>query len=88
VAGTVWPSASKPPAHPLLGADGLRAIVRATSVPVLAIGGVTLSRLAEVAGAGAAGAAGIGLFMGEPDESSTACRAAPLRHVAAAARAV
>jgi thiamine-phosphate pyrophosphorylase len=63
VAGTVFPSASKPGGHVLLGVDGLRAIVAHTQVPVLAIGGIGGDRLAEVAGTGAAGIAAIGLFM-------------------------
>jgi len=41
----------------------LRAIVRATAVPVLAIGGITPDRIAEVVAAGAAGIAAIGLFI-------------------------
>jgi thiamine-phosphate pyrophosphorylase len=63
VAGTVFPSGSKPDARELLGVDGLRAIVKATRVPVLAIGGVTEDRIAELAAAGAAGVAAIGLFI-------------------------
>jgi len=62
IAGTVFQTSSKPAGHPLIGMDGLRAIVTATSVPVLAIGGITLDRLGPVLAAGAAGAAGIGLF--------------------------
>jgi len=62
VAGTVWPTASKTEGHACIGVDGLRAIVRATSRPVLAIGGVTGKRLAEVAATGAAGLAAISFF--------------------------
>ena len=62
IAGTVFASASKPDATPLLGPEGLRAIVRATAVPVLAIGGVTLDRLDSIAASGAAGIAAIALF--------------------------
>ena len=63
IAGTVYPSPSKAPSTTLLGADGLRAIVRAAQAPVLAIGGVTVQRFDEIAAAGAAGVAGIGLFL-------------------------
>jgi thiamine-phosphate pyrophosphorylase len=63
IAGSVFSSASKPGAAELLGVDGLRAIVRATAVPVLAIGGITPDRIAEVVAAGAAGIAAIGLFI-------------------------
>jgi thiamine-phosphate diphosphorylase len=62
LAGTVFPTASKPSATSWLGVEGLRAIVRAVPVPVLAIGGVTLDRMDEIARAGAAGIAAIGLF--------------------------
>jgi len=63
VAGTVFPTPSKPPAAALLGLDGLAEIVQAVAVPVLAIGGITRERLDEVAATGAAGIAGIGLFI-------------------------
>lgn len=88
IAGTVWPTSAKPADHPVLGIDGLADIVRAASVPVVAIGGVTLDRLGEVAARGGAGVAGIGLFMASgPDTVNLACRAVPLVEVAAAARA-
>jgi thiamine-phosphate pyrophosphorylase len=47
---------------------GLAALARAAAagLPVYALGGVTLGRLAEVASAGAAGAAGIRLFLAPP----------------------
>jgi thiamine-phosphate pyrophosphorylase len=63
IAGTVYPSPSKAQSTTLLGVDGLRAIVRAARAPVLAIGGVTAERFDEIAAAGAAGVAGIGLFL-------------------------
>lgn len=61
LAGTVFESASKPGRSPL-GLDALRDIVRASSRPVLAIGGVTVDDGAAVAATGAAGVAGIRLF--------------------------
>lgn len=61
IAGTVFATASKPDAG-LIGADGLRAIVAAVRVPVLAIGGVTADRVETIAESGAAGLAAIGLF--------------------------
>jgi thiamine-phosphate pyrophosphorylase len=63
IAGTVFPTVSKPAATPMLGLDGLAEVVQAVAVPVLAIGGITRERLDEVAATGAAGAAGIGLFI-------------------------
>ena len=63
IAGTVFSTPSKPAATPILGLDGLADVVQAVAVPVLAIGGITRERLDEVAATGAAGAAGIGLFI-------------------------
>ena len=66
IAGTVFPSASKTSSAgsvELLGLDGLRAIVNASPVPVLGIGGITPDRIADVLGTGAAGIAAIGLFI-------------------------
>ncbi len=65
IAGTVFPTSSKPGLETFLGLAGLAAIARAVSVPVLAVGGVTLDRIGPVADAGAAGVAAIGLFVEE-----------------------
>jgi thiamine-phosphate diphosphorylase len=62
VAGTVFPTPSKPGMTRFLGIDGLAGIAKAVSVPVLAIGGMSVERASEVAAAGAAGLAAIGLF--------------------------
>ncbi len=87
IAGTVWPTVGKPANQPVLGIEGFSEIVRSAAVPVLAIGGVTLARLGEVAGRGGAGVAGIGLFMApEPGSVSHPCRAVALDEMAAAAR--
>jgi thiamine-phosphate pyrophosphorylase len=65
IAGTVFPTSSKPGRHEFLGLEGLTAIGRAVTVPVLAIGGVSMDRIGLVAEAGAAGLAAIGLFLEE-----------------------
>jgi thiamine-phosphate pyrophosphorylase len=62
IAGTVWPTASKPETQPTIGPSGLSDIVAGSALPVLAVGGVTLERLRDVARSGAAGVAAIGLF--------------------------
>jgi thiamine-phosphate pyrophosphorylase len=62
IAGTVFPSCSKPDGARLLGVAGLRGIVAASRAPVLAIGGVGVDRLEEIAATGAAGIAAISLF--------------------------
>lgn len=62
--GSLYQTASKDRGHPLATLDGLRGACRAAAgVPVLAIGGITVQRASELARAGAAGIAGIGLFV-------------------------
>jgi thiamine monophosphate synthase len=66
-------------------------IARAVGVPVLAIGGVTLERMDEVARSGAAGIAAIGLFIASPSGPSSSGvaelrDAAPLEAIVDAAR--
>lgn len=62
IAGTVLPTPSKPAAT-CLGWQGLSEVVKVTSVPVLAIGGIDLPLMALVAASGAAGVAAIGAFV-------------------------
>src|SRR5206468_12775569 len=56
-AGPVWATPSKADAEPPTGLDGLEAICRAVTVPVVAIGGVDASNAAACIRAGAAGVA-------------------------------
>ena len=62
VFGTVFHSPSKPGGHGAAGVDALAEVCRAVRLPVLAIGGITEARVADVARAGAAGIAAIRLF--------------------------
>ena len=64
--GTVFPTASKPAGHAMAGTERLREVCTRVRVPVIAIGGITLPRLPEIAAAGAAGFAAVRLF-GEAD---------------------
>jgi len=82
LAGTVFPTSSKPRNWKLLGADGLAGIVRRSNIPVIAIGGITLDRIDDIAAAGAAGVAAIGYFL---DGEGGGCRSGS---VAARARAL
>ena len=61
--GTVFHSAGKPPGHPVAGLDALAAACGRSPIPVFAIGGIDAARLDDVANTGAAGFAGVGLFM-------------------------
>jgi thiamine-phosphate pyrophosphorylase len=60
--GHVFPTASKEGMGPALGIGFLRRAVARSSVPILALGGVTAERIPSVLEAGAAGVAGISLF--------------------------
>ena len=59
--GTVFESTSKRE-RVAAGLNKLSEVVRVTRIPVLAIGGITADRIAEVMQAGAAGVAGISMF--------------------------
>jgi thiamine-phosphate pyrophosphorylase len=63
VFGPVFETASKP-GREAAGLDALRAVVSRTTLPVLAVGGVTSERVAALTEAGAAGFAAIALFTG------------------------
>jgi thiazole tautomerase (transcriptional regulator TenI) len=71
LAGHVYPSRSKPGLPPL-GLSGLAAIVAAAPCPVLAIGGITPERVAEVVRAGAYGVAVIGAIAEADDPHAAA----------------
>jgi thiamine-phosphate pyrophosphorylase len=62
--GTVFPSPSKAPGHPVAGLDQLRDVCRATTLPVIAIGGISEENAADALAAGARGVAAISLFRG------------------------
>jgi thiamine-phosphate pyrophosphorylase len=87
IAGTLFPSRSKAADHPVIGVDGLRAIVAGSSRPVLAIGGIAIANLSDVSAAGAAGCAAIELFMSpDPPDATAICRAVPLGGIVSNAR--
>jgi thiamine-phosphate pyrophosphorylase len=63
IAGPAFPTASKPGYGPALGANGLAAIRRIATVPVVAIGGIEAHNAADVMRAGVAGIAVMGSVM-------------------------
>lgn len=65
--GAVFGTTSKDVGGERIGPDGLRAVARAVSIPVVGIGGITAANAAELAGTGAAGVAVIGAVMAAPD---------------------
>lgn len=56
-AGPVWATPSKPDADPPIGLDGLHEICEAVSIPVVAIGGIDATNVADCLAGGAAGVA-------------------------------
>lgn len=64
LAGTAFSTSSKPGRRPL-GEPGMHTLARASGLPIVAIGGVTAANAPGLVAAGAAGVAGIGLFLGE-----------------------
>jgi thiamine-phosphate pyrophosphorylase len=63
VAGPAFETPSKPGYGPEIGRKGLSEIARAAAVPILAIGGLNVTRAAEVLAAGPAGIAVMGGVM-------------------------
>ncbi len=67
IAGPTFETASKPGYGPEIGRKGLSEIARAARVPILAIGGITAIRAAEVLASGPAGIAVMGAVMRATD---------------------
>jgi thiamine-phosphate pyrophosphorylase len=74
VFGPVYATRSKP-GTPEAGVDALRAVCAASTLPVLAIGGVTPSNVEPLMRAGAAGVAAIGMFAGRSEAVTGAVKA-------------
>lgn len=72
--GTVYPTSTKADAGDVIGLGGLERVVRAVSVPVVAIGGVTVERAREIRPTGAAGVAVVGAVMAAPDPAEAVRR--------------
>ena len=70
LAGPVFPTATHPGAAPL-GLEGIRAVA-AVGLPVIAIGGVTAERIADLRAAGAWGVAAIRALWDADDPASAA----------------
>jgi thiamine-phosphate diphosphorylase len=67
VFGTVFPSTSKPSTDAVSGPEALREVCARVAIPVLAIGGISIENVSQVAASGASGIAAISLFeRGEP----------------------
>jgi thiamine-phosphate pyrophosphorylase len=71
IAGPVFETASKPGYGPALGAKGLIEFVRATTLPVITIGGIDAANIAEMMQRGAAGVAVMGGVMRSSESAQT-----------------
>ena len=65
--GPVFATSTKERADPVVGLELVRAARERTALPVVAIGGITADRAAEVAAAGADGLAVVSAIAGAPD---------------------
>jgi len=65
--GPVYPTSTKANPDAVQGTVALAAAVQASKIPVIAIGGITADRAAEVARTGVAGACAISAVNGAPD---------------------
>ena len=65
--GAVYATANKSDVGEVIGLEGLRRVVKAVSIPVVAIGGITPERAPAVAETGACGSAIIGAVTGSPE---------------------
>ncbi|GAA4963832.1 thiamine phosphate synthase [Kineococcus glutinatus] len=71
-AGPVWSTATKPDAAAPLGLDGLREVVAASALPVVAIGGIGAADAEAVRATGVAGICVVSAVCAAPDPAAAA----------------
>jgi thiamine-phosphate pyrophosphorylase len=69
--GAVWGTPTKADAGLPIGVEGLRAVVRASRAPVVAIGGISPERVEALRGSGVAGIAAVSALLGARDMEAT-----------------
>lgn len=69
--GAVFPTGSKDDTS-VIGLDGLREIAKSTTLPIVAIGGISVKNVRSVMEAGASGIAVISAVVGRPDPTASA----------------
>lgn len=72
--GAVFGTGTKPDSGPSIGVEGLREMVQAVSIPVVAIGGITADNATQCIQAGAAGVAVISAVVAAEDVEAAARR--------------
>jgi thiamine-phosphate diphosphorylase len=68
--GPVFATATKPDAGMPLGISGLQSVRRAVTIPIVAIGGITLDNAPEVINAGANAVCAISAVVGSPEAAA------------------
>ena len=68
--GPVFPTVTKANPDPTVGLEGLRRVAAASRIPVVAIGGIALENVAQVAATGASAAAVIAAIEAAPDPTA------------------
>lgn len=76
--GPVYPTGTKPDAGPPVGPELIRIIRAAVTIPIVAIGGITLSNAGDVLAAGADGIAVISAVICSPDIAAASRKFADL----------
>jgi thiamine-phosphate pyrophosphorylase len=72
--GAVFATTSKDVGGERIGPEGVAAVARAVSIPVVAIGGITPENVGLLSGTGAAGVAVVAAVMGSVDPAATVRR--------------
>jgi thiamine-phosphate pyrophosphorylase len=72
--GPVFATGTKPDHDPPIGLDGLAAMVRRSTLPTVAIGGIGLANAAEVFATGVGGVAVVSAICSAPDPAQAASR--------------
>jgi len=68
--GPAYPTTTKAGLPPALGPAGVAAVASAVDVPVIAIGGITLTQISELLAAGALGVAVVSAVSDAPDPAA------------------
>ena len=75
--GAAFATSTKENASPI-GPEGLRSVVEAVDIPVVAIGGITRENISELDGLGLAGVAVVSALFAQPDVEAAARELLPL----------
>jgi thiamine-phosphate diphosphorylase len=70
-AGPIYPTQTKETDNPAIGPEGLEAIVKAVSIPVVGIGGIDSGNIEAVTATGVAGAAVVSAVVASPDPEAS-----------------